>query len=441
MLHAASTRSRLRLLPSRHASTVALLAAVPALFAIYAVVGASDYRLVYALLAVMMVAALARGLANFFARRALLAYHALFGLLLLTSVPTLLRDGAWAMYVQVETLTICYLWSSAFVLAFVFLRTREDVAAALVTLRHVGTAVTLSVYVALGVWLASGIAFGEVVDAYGQFRVFGPLGDQVGFVIVLFALWALLCGRWIQLTFHGGAIMLTSTRGAIVALVVGALWLLVSPPGGRRANRRFRVMQTLAFATIVVVSLLRLPFMGTAYSRIVEGDSGGSETFSDRIGAVQLGLMVVRDNPVFGVGYGGFRDHVDPFAVGRYFAENVDVDRGLFTTTNQYVQTAADGGVLALACLLCFASLVMRNSRRAAAAERGDVRDGLAAIHGYAVAILIGNQSAVWLLPHAANGFFLLAAVGIAERALAVSEAARADSRPLVAARPVLRPA
>ena len=148
MLHAASTRSRLRLLPSRHASTVALLAAVPALFAIYAVVGASDYRLVYALLAVMMVAALARGLANFFARRALLAYHALFGLLLLTSVPTLLRDGAWAMYVQVETLTICYLWSSAFVLAFVFLRTREDVAAALVTLRHVGTAVTLSVYVA-----------------------------------------------------------------------------------------------------------------------------------------------------------------------------------------------------------------------------------------------------------------------------------------------------
>jgi O-antigen ligase/polysaccharide polymerase Wzy-like membrane protein len=439
MLYADKRRSRLQVLPSHSTSMIVLIAGVPALFAIYTLAGFADFKLVYATLGLMLIAAMARGLGNFFNRTSLLAFHSLFGVLLLTSIPTILRSTAFATYAQVQTLTICYLWSSGFVLAFVFLRTRDDVARTLDVLRHVGTAVTLSVYVALGLWLAAGIAFGEVVDVYGQFRVFGPLGDQVGFVIVLFALWSLVRGRWIQLTFHAGAIMLTATRGAIIAVVVGALWVLLARISGRHTARRFRATQSLAFATIVIVAFMRMPFMSTTYDRLGAGDAIGPDTFSDRIGAVQLGLIVVHDNPIFGVGYGGFRDHVDQFVVGRYFAENVDVERGTFTTTNQYVQTAADGGVPALACLLWFGVLLIRNSRRSAAAEHGQVRDGLVAIHGYTVAMLVGNQSAVWLLPHASSGFFLLIAAGIAERALAINESAAGEVRAAPVRRPLLR--
>jgi O-antigen ligase len=441
MLYADKRRSRLQVLPSHSTSMIVLIAGVPALFAIYTLAGFADFKLVYATLGLMLIAAMARGLGNFFNRTSLLAFHSLFGVLLLTSIPTILRSTAFATYAQVQTLTICYLWSSGFVLAFVFLRTRDDVARTLDVLRHVGTAVTLSVYVALGLWLAAGIAFGEVVDVYGQFRVFGPLGDQVGFVIVLFALWSLVRGRWIQLTFHAAAIMLTATRGAIIAVVVGSVWILLARiSSGRRTAQRFKATQSLAFASIVVVSLIRLPLMSTAYDRIVAGEAATTDTFIDRVGAVQLGLMVARDNPVFGVGYGGFRDHIDQFAVGRYFAENVDVDRGTYTTTNQYLQTATDGGLPAFACLIWFAILLMRNTRRSAAAERGEVRDGLAAIHGYTVAILVGNQSAVWLLPHASSGFFLLIAAGIAERALAINESAAGEMRAAASVRrPLLR--
>jgi O-antigen ligase len=397
-----------------------LIICVPVLFSAYVLSENSEYRLVYVLLFALLVAALALGAGMITSRASLLAFHGLFAALFAGSIPTGLRAGGYAMYTQIQTLSMCYIWSSGFFVAFVFLRTRADVDRALVWLRWIGLAVTASVCAGAMLWLAAGIQFGEIVDAYGQFRSFGPLGDQVGFVIVLFALSSMVRRAWLQFGFHAAALILTGTRGAMLCLAVGALWLAVAGIAKRRGPSRAGMLLRLLFAGAVIAGLVRLPFASTFADRLVSDQRDA--TFSDRLSGAKLGLMVFEQSPMFGVGYGGFRDYVGNFAVGEYFAEGVDVDRDLFTTANQYIQTATDGGVPALCCLLWFAWLVIRNTGRAAAGERGQTRDELLAIQAYAIAIFVGDQSAVWLLPHASAGYFLLLSAGIAERALAIRE-------------------
>lgn len=334
-------------------------------------------------------------------------FHAFFLLLFSTTLAASLP--AVSVAGQLLSVLSCYIWCSVFLSAQVLLRSMTDVHAVLRWLRVVGAATAISVWASYALAANFETTFGEVVNAFGEFRAFGPFGDQVGFILVLFLVWAFARGAWLQLAVHAVAILMTGTRGAIFAGLVGIAWVT-----SVQFRQKGSLRQLLAVAGMVI---------GSAFSWQIAQDPGfrfRSEsiwlTAQDRLDAVALGAQVFLENPLGGVGFGGFREAVRTTGTVGRFSEGDDLERATFTTTNQYVQTATDGGVFALAGLVAFGFVIVYNCRRAwhSAPEPG--RTDLVAVEGYLVAILLGNQTAVWLLPNSSTAYFVLLSAALAAR-------------------------
>jgi O-antigen ligase len=282
----------------------------------------------------------------------------------------------------------------------------------------VGTLLVLGVIQFVNFFGAShGIVIGEVQgQERGELRYFGPVGDSVGFVLLLGYVIALCAARPVAIALFAGGIVLTAGIGAIVGLVVATL--LVVPFGFDIHALRGLLRRWLWIAPVVLLgaglaatTILR-PMARTLTDRLATGrfeQSGGQ-----RKASATLALAMIADNPLTGVGFAGYRAALDRYGGKRYF--NLDkTDGGTANANNQWLQVLTDSGVPGLiaftAFLLCAAGLLLRASR---CSEDMFSRVVFRAACIWLLAQALGNLAAVWLVPSSYVARFLWVLLGLA---------------------------
>jgi hypothetical protein len=405
-----------------------LVLAVPLLQWPFLASGTPDplYYVSYALLGACLIAAVGSG------HLGRLRGWSLGGLVLGLAASTLLSplpDGG-PLGLQLKALLLAAAWLSVFGITQLL---ATDAPRLIALSRAVGLAAFVysgSVYLALGLYEAGAIEFGEVrMDVDGRLRVFGPAGDHVSYLTAYFLTRSLALGDPLGAVFHAGALLLTGTRGAAFCALVGGLFVwwrkrrfgLASP---------WSIPRVLWWGLVVGVAgawVLR-PLAETLLARVATVDAIAG-TGIERLGSIQLGWLVFLGRPLLGFGFNGFRDAVAGFDPSVYFTRSAETLTAL--AANQTTQVAADGGVLGLLLLGWFFAVVVRG----ALARPGDGVDPALARHvlslqGIVVATVVGNQFAVYLLAGSSSGYFFLIAAAAsvqARRYLAgVPRAARA---------------
>ena len=336
----------------------------------------------------------------------------LFGALTVSTVIVLVSGGSPNAWLALKGLVATVAWASVYVVAYSAVRTQEGVLRLVKWIFAVGVLITLTVY-------ASRLFYvGEVIiDREGAIRAFGPLGDQVGFVVVLPALISLVSGRFLLFGVHLGALFLTSTRGAIACLALGVVVYFMLILSGSVSSARRRLASAAA-AVLIAVVIWVTPISAVLMGRL------SSPTF--RLQAIELGVEIVRQNPLVGVGFNGF-DRSRP-AVAEDWLTPAITANGLSRASNQYVQTATDGGLPALLLLLLFSAIVIRNALSVMRAHGSTAE--LFGCQLWLISMLIGNQTSLWLLSSTASGFFIFAVAGVTARSRDILLQDRAQAGP-----------
>ena len=247
-----------------------------------------------------------------------------------------------------------------------------------------------------------GIVIGEVQGLErGEPRYFGPVGDSVGFVLLLGYLLALCFGSLAGAGAFLGGILLTAGIGASFAAVLGSAFFLLTardaPAFGAALRRRVWLLPILLVGVPVVGVLYARPFMGPLLDRVATGSYASSG--EGRLDSGRLAVAMILDNPLFGVGYMGYQQSLERYG-GNQFFDLSKLDGGTANANNQVLQTLTDSG---LPGLVVFVGLVfcMGRSFRNIAARRDEpffsafYRGALI----WLLALVFGNLAAVWLLP------------------------------------------
>ena len=394
-------------------ASFAWLVAVPALLAVYfttMVAGAS-----YALFAVILGTgwlAIAQGLQARGVRvpaAPTLIYFAIFIWLAATTFHAAFVLPGYGSEPQFKALAAVAISSTVFLLAPQFLRTTIELERFFRVLHMSG------VVIAASVWLGiAGVGFGEVLEfRTGEVRAFGPLGDQVGFALALFALLALARRSWTVLVFQ---------IGALLVLIVGIAVVALQEKGSGMGVRALgRMLWILAGAAMLIGVLLLTPVGQDFLSRVVEPDRLFA-TLAQRAGSLVLGFDMVVDRPLLGAGFNGFAAMAWEYDPRLYFV----VFRPAFVSNagNQWVQLGAEGGVMAIALVAAFVVVMVRRQWLAARDAAPEVAPGLRAATAWSLAFVVANQGACWLMPNSLPSFYWFLLFGVANAALAISRPA-----------------
>jgi O-antigen ligase len=403
--------------------TGAVLLIVPMLLAVFLATGVAELEVgMYGVCLMAALPCLGPFLSSLRRHPANLQFVLLFTVLAIATAAAFARVAPGQATLQAKALAATAVWSSIYIVVFSSLRTQDDARRLAKWIHATCLTITGSVYASV-LLHGMGLRFGEVLQfSDGTARVFGPLGDQVGFVLVLPVLTSLAASSPVMFGIHLGALFLTATRGAVLCLIVGVVgYLLVAARSRGRARRRpFAVAGVLLVGVVVFLSPISAVVMGRLVNEpIVSG-------VSYRLTAIETGARVFLDNPVLGLGFNGF-GAARP-AVYEDWTDTIQAENGLSRTTNQLLQTATDGGALALLVLVLFVICTCRSALRVA--RSADATPALGALQLWLIAIMVGNQGALWLLSDTATGFFVFAVAGMTAR----MSVTMADQR--VAARP-----
>jgi O-antigen ligase len=317
---------------------------------------------------------------------------------------------------QAKALAATAVWASIYIVTFSSPRTSGDVLRLTRWISSICLLVTASVYLSalLHLW---GLRFGEVLEFRdGTFRAFGPLGDNVSFLLVLPILISLVGSRPMMFGVHLGALLLTATRGAALCLVIGLIAYLLMAAAGR-----IRPTGTRMRWSVVAIAVGCVVWLSPVSAVLI----GRLATPSLRPMAWQMGINAVQDNPLLGIGFNGFSNSRP--AVAEDWITPLQAENGLSRTMNQYIQTAADGGVVALTCLLLFVFYTCRNAIRVIGWRSATPQ--LVGLQLWLIAVLAGNQGSIWLLSSTASGFVIFAVAGLAARASALAAEQAAPAR------------
>ena len=204
---------------------------------------------------------------------------------------------------------------------------------------------------------------------------------------------------WSTLAVISLLMVLTFSRGGAIILVLSAAlyWTL----SARRPHDVVRPLAALALLTLVVSSTAERRTEGAAGRRYLDQSPG------NRLLLLQIGLQMLEERPVFGVG------------TGNYYSAVADVDRfGLISGAhNELTRAAAEHGMPGLLIWLLWAVAIVVTCLRAPPPERG-----LAAALGVAGLLsMVYNGSKLVIQP-----VLLCVALGIALDSRLVSPRSRA---------------
>lgn len=268
-----------------------------------------------------------------------------------------------------------------------------------------------------------------------EVRVFGPVGDAVGFVLLLGYLYWLCREHIIGAAAFVGGIVLTAGLGAIFGILVATgFYLLARPhivaPGA--AGRRSVVQAVVGILAVSAVVI----FYGDTMTMTLRERLGGQESGDQRQATAKVALAMIEDNLFTGVGFMGFSAVAERYGAGDYF----ELDRPHGATANannQVLQSLADAGIAGLLALVLLVFTAVRLFHRVAVRTR----DPMVSVFFWAAMLwllsqLFGNLAATWLTPASFVGIVTWICIGLAvgvERLLTKTEETPATSEQAVA--------
>jgi len=316
-------------------------------------------------------------------------------------------------------------------IAFLFVvlvTTREQVMAILLAL-FASTALSAGLaalqYFGLADFMGASNPGGRSVGAGGEMSV-TTVGNYFLVATLASALLAARLPQWRRLfavVFAIGAmgIVFTMARSALLLLVAGLLWFAFKI---RNARYLPAVVLLAGLAAVAVVPIL--PDKVTdRFSEL--GDPSADWTLGRRLGYHIVGLELVAEHPVLGVGPGNFGEYYASFQF-RFVEGRRMAERALHNT---YLGVAAEYGLLGLGLLVAMILLVLRGLQHASKLSRDPELAHMAeALHFGFVVFLIGmaqlpglHYKMFWVLIGLG-----MALAAIAEREAATSPATRATS-------------
>ncbi len=307
---------------------------------------------------------------------------------------------AYARFLTQVMIVFLLLWSA---------KTDEVLSFSLKTLRVTGYVISSIIYFNL-ILVPFRISIGEVQVTHGIVRSFGPIGDQIGFILLFFIFWELLQNNYFRALIIGGALLATGTRGVFLAAFVGSIALLIYIYKQHLLSAKL-VSKAIAFiAILAIIFFLNVGGMKSRFLNPLLFQSG----FVQRETTAATAVQVAKDNLLTGTGYSGFRYIAYNYHAKKLFTERLGgfATNYIATTGNQYLQTLTDGGVLAL--LVFFMMVweflyVLRTTSSEIHGREAFFRAG----YIWLLSLLIGNQTATWLLPSSLISYLLWVILGI----------------------------
>ena len=294
--------------------------------------------------------------------------------------------------------------STLFLIAY-SIKTTEQLTLTQNLILYIGYGIAATIY--LNIVLLStdiDVKFGEVQVTEETIRYFGPLGDQIGFILLFFIYKTFIDKNLPGTLFFTGALFATGTRGAVIALTVGIIVMIFQM---RYEMSRTRKKIAMGFAILAIfISFMVLQDVGGIQSRLA--DAHLEFGFMQRLTTIKLSLQVFLDNFLIGVGYTGFRYRALDYGAAEIFDEKLSFSPNYVATAgNQILQTATDGGILALLCLVLISMVALRTLKSAARNTTGEMRKLFVAAHVWFLSLLMGNLTAAWLLPGSLIAYLL----------------------------------
>ena len=237
-----------------------------------------------------------------------------------------------------------------------------------------------------------------------------PLGDpgDVGFILATtlpFAFWLTRergARRVFALVLVGVilvAALLTLSRGTVVGLGAGLIWILVTDP--RRSLRT-----TLAGGLVAAVAFAGVVHFGG--NRIEAGLHGkekvAQQNIESRLAAWSAAARFAADNPLVGIGPGNFRIR---------YHEYVDPPPGIATLAvvhNSFLDVAAELGPLAMVLFIGYIVVVFQRLTIAVRQDRGPPAFAIAA----RTSLVIGIVASLTLTEQYFAPFWLLGGLAVA---------------------------
>jgi O-antigen ligase len=346
-----------------------------------------------------------------------------------------------------EAREVLYLavWCAPLWLVSLAVPTTDELRTLVRWLDGLGLALAASV---LAAYASHGTAWqlGEVYESGDGLRAFGPLGDMVSYCLLLFVGIELARRRWSRFALFLGAALLGQTRGVVAALVVGLLAAAVVPGRERRADgktkRTARTIAVLLGGAGLAAWLFWTPAgqqtlerFGDGTTLFYEGELGG------RLRSMRFAAERFVESPILGLGPGGYGEAVARENLGWSFdPAKPGAARGseaiyAGSAENQLLHTAAETGLVGVVALVLWAAVALRTAARATAIPDPALKRFFQGVFLYCVMVLVGTQSAVYLLDKSGIVLLLCVVLGAAERGeRAAAIAAHFGSGPRTAA-------
>jgi len=174
------------------------------------------------------------------------------------------------------------------------------------------------------------------------------------YLLPLFCL-TLVKGKWLRFSLVTLAILLTTSRTAIIAIIIASLVIVLL--GSARARKN-----VTRFFTILLIVLFSMSLSSSSRQGIatIYGFFNSAVTLSDassaqpRLESWLTAIKEFNDSPIFGIGAGNYGD----YAVSRNYSTDNVLGKDV-KTTNLYLEVLAEQGLIGLLSFVIWIMIIM----------------------------------------------------------------------------------